>query len=127
MKKFLRITYYAYADEPFDPDGVGYVEERYLRSGTDGRFMYWGRDGQPRARSGYTYVYGPGIYGGEGCAIVKSRHIYTEVVEESALTGGYGMPYPGGGMTATSEYDLDGETVDEYGESRTVHLARWHF
>lgn len=122
LKKFIEISYYAYQDEPFDPDAFGYVEERYLRNAFDDRFTYYGRDGELHARSGYTFVFGDGILPGERCAVIKTRHIFTEVVEEDALSGGYGMPCPTGGLTSATGYDLDGEVDGE-----VMHLVRYKF
>ena len=126
MKKLEKVTYYAYQEAPFAPDAVGYIESRYLRDGMDERFMYYTSDGQPKARSGYTFVYGSGIYRGDDYAIIKTRHIYTEVCEEKALSGGYGMPYPAGGLTSCDSYDIDGE-IDGDDGPETIHLRRYAF
>ena len=126
MKKFTRVSYRAYQEEPFAPDGVGYVEERYLRDAHDERFMYYDRDDQPKARSGHTFVYGDSIYRGSGYAIIKTRHIFTEVRECDALEGGYGMPHPTGGLTSCDGYDIDGR-IDGDDGAEVIHLKRYFF
>jgi hypothetical protein len=122
MKKDLKnpvgIRYYAHQREPFGPDAEGYVDRSDLKDWE--RHPWYVRwDGDiPVGRKGYTMVRDDE----EGWHVVKSSAIWSEVVEHDGLEGGYGLFYPGGGLSSTSHYDLKTEI-----DGQDVLLQRSHW
>jgi len=117
LKDLVPISYYAYKHEPFDPDAEGYVEQNEL---IDWELRPWfikWEDDQPIARKGYKMVRVDDQW-----YVVKSSAIFSAVIPHSGLSGGYGLYFPGGGLSATSGYEIE-TTID--GESVLLKRFYW--
>lgn len=121
MKKPLSnpvfIRYYAFANEPFAFDAEGYVDASALKDMYKNDWYTRQEGDDTVARKGYKLV-----SDGTDMWAVKENDIYTVVYEEPALTNGYGLAYPAGGMTSTCGYDLETE-ID--GERVLLQRSNW--
>ena len=123
MKNFTKIYYRAFSKEPFAPDAYGYVDEKDLIDGLDDNYLDYPDDGNdPVPCEGYKWVYANENGNGDFW-LIDCNNIYTEVFEESALEGGYGMPHPTGGLTSTDDYDLEYSTDD----GNTIYLKQHYY
>ena len=121
LSNLIPISYYAFQRDPFDPDAEGYVEQNEL---IDWElrpwFIKWEGD-QPVGRKNYKMVC-VDDYGRRQWYVVKSSAIYSAVIPHNGLSGGYGLCYPGGGLSSTSGYDIEA-TID--GESVLLQRSYW--
>lgn len=121
MKKPLSnpvfIRYYAFTNEPFAFDAEGYVDASALKDMYKNDWYTRQEGDDTVARKGYKLV-----SDGTDMWVVKENDIYTVVYEEPALTNGYGLAYPAGGMTSTYGYDLETE-ID--GERVLLQRSNW--
>lgn len=121
MKKPLSnpvfIRYYAFTNEPFAFDAEGYVDASALKDMYKNDWYTRQEGDDTVARKGYKLV-----SDGTDMWAVKENDIFTVVYEEPALTNGYGLAYPAGGMTSTYGYDLEAE-ID--GERVLLQRSNW--
>lgn len=117
MKKIRRksrlvsIVYNAISDDTSCMDAEGYAFEDDIIVNPSDWYFRWENEYERVARQGYKEVKAEdGNWG-----VVSNKKIYTEVVENDSLSGGYGRWYPGGGMAATTapEYvaEYNGEEI----------------
>lgn len=116
--RLVSIEYNAFADDPSYMDAEGYAFERDIIVNPSDWYFRWENEYERHARRGYTEVNTEnGDWG-----VVKTKKIYTEVMENDSLYGGYGRWYPGGGISATTEP----EYVAEYnGEEIMLDNDYW--
>jgi len=111
----IPVDYYAFAEPDFPCDGHAFIP---INAET---FDYWDKaellnedeeDGELDLPLGWLCVY----IDGEARA-VRESNVYTEVFRESALSGGWGMNYPTGGMTSCSgptHFNVVGDEICYY-------------
>lgn len=108
LKNPVYIKYYAFTEYPYAFDADGYVDAGSLKDfDKNPWYVRWEGD-NPVARKGYKLV-----YDGQDTWAVRSNDIYTVVHVAPALTNGYGLEYPAGGMTSTYGYDFEAEIDGE--------------
>jgi len=120
---FVKVYYMAYNEMPFDCDAIGYVANDNLLNWElhEENLGDWNDNDEYEVKEGYIVVFDSPDRCGDAW-FVATENIYTRVYKESALTGGYGLEYPGGGLSATSGYDITAIIDDE-----KVMLQRYYF
>lgn len=123
LKNLIPIKYYAFQRYPFDMDAEGYVESSELKDYDRNPWYIKSGGDAPVARKGYVLVRADEGAGQFSWYAVRSGAIYSVVVPHSGLSGGWGLHYPGGGLSATS-YDYE-KSIEYEDNGEHFYLKRY--
>lgn len=125
LKNLALIKYYAFQREPFEPDAEGYAKWDDLKDfGKNPYYIKWVDDALV-ARKGYTLVRADEGAGQYSWYAIKSSAIYSVVIPHSGLSGGWGLHYPGGGLSATA-YDYE-HPIEAEVDGERFYLKRFYW
>ena len=113
-----KVSYYAYATEPFAHDAEGYVHAGDLEP-WETHAVYSDDDKAPAPEEGYRFVTAD-----DDAYAVREAVIFTEVWQENALYSRWGYHHPSGGTADASapSYEAD---VEVDGETEAIYLIQY--